>query len=225
VVAKTQIPNAERRSGRSHQAVLHATVELCREVGYGALTIDGIATRAGVGKQTIYRWWPSKGAVVLDAFMNTIATHIAFPETGDSLQDIRIWLRSVARLMASPQMGPHLAGLIGAKQSDPALAQAFDQQVHQPIRTLLNERIQRAQHTGQLRSQDPEVIADLIVGPLWFRLLISGKPADPDYLDSALDALLAGLTPYSPPGPALQDRTDRPAPIAYETLHPTPRVA
>jgi AcrR family transcriptional regulator len=195
VVTKTQIPNAQRRSGRSHQAVLHATVELCREVGYGALTIDGIAARAGVGKQTIYRWWPSKGAVVLDAFMKTIAPDITFPDTGDSLQDIRRWLRSVASVMASPQMGPHLAGLIGAKQSDPALAQAFDQQVHQPIRTVLNERIQRAQHTGQLRPLDPDVAADLIVGPFWFRLLLAGKPADPNYIDTVLDALLAGLTP------------------------------
>jgi AcrR family transcriptional regulator len=194
-VAKTQTPNVERRSGRSHQAVLHAAVDLCRELGYGALTIEGIAARAGVGKQTIYRWWPSKGAVVLDAFMTTIAADITFPETGDSLEEIRIWLRSVARVLASPQMGPHLAGLVGAKQSDPALAQAFNQQVHAPVRAALTERIRRAQLTGQLRSLDPEIVADLIVGPMWFRLLLSGKPADPQHIETVLDALLAGLTP------------------------------
>jgi AcrR family transcriptional regulator len=194
-VAKTQTPNAERRSGRSHQAVLHAAVDLCRELGYGTLTIEGIAARAGVGKQTIYRWWPSKGAVVLDAFMTTIAADITFPETGDSLEEIRIWLRSVARVLASPQMGPHPAGLVGAKQSDPALAQAFNQQVHAPVRAALTERIRRAQLTGQLRSLDPEIVADLIVSPMWFRLLLSGKPADPDHIGTVLDALLAGLTP------------------------------
>jgi AcrR family transcriptional regulator len=194
-VAKAQIPNVERRSGRSHQAVLHAAVDLCREVGYGALTIEGIAARARVGKQTIYRWWPSKGAVVLDAFMKTIAADITFPETGDSLEDIRIWIRSVARVLASPAMGPHLAGLVGAKQSDQALAQAFDQQVYQPTRAVLKARIQRAQHNGQLRPLDPEIIADLIASPMWFRLLLSGKPADPDHIETLLHALLTGLKP------------------------------
>jgi AcrR family transcriptional regulator len=194
-MTRTQAPNAQRRSGRSHRAVLHATVELCREVGYGAVTVDGIAARAGVGKQTIYRWWPSKGSVVLDAFMETIADQVAFPETGDSLQEIRMWLQSVARLVASPQMGPHLAGLIGAKQSDAALAEAFDQQVYRPIRTALIERIRRAQHNGQLRPLDPEVIADLVVGPVWFRLLLSGEPADPERIDATLNTLITGLRP------------------------------
>jgi AcrR family transcriptional regulator len=194
-MTKTQMPNAERRSGRSQRAVLDATVELCREIGYGALTIDGIASRAGVGKQTIYRWWPSKGSVVLDAFMETIAAQIVFPDTGDSLQEIRLWLESVARLVASPQMGPHLAGLIGAKQSDAALAEAFDQQVYQRIRAALTERIRHAQQMGQLRSLDPEMIADLIVGPVWFQLLIAGRPADPASVGPTLDALIAGLRP------------------------------
>jgi hypothetical protein len=133
--------------------------------------------------------------VVLDAFMETIAAQIAFPETGDSLQDIRLWLESVARLVASPQMGPHLAGLIGAKQSDAALAEAFDHQVYQRVRTALTERIRRAQQTGQLRSLDPDLIADLIVGPVWFRLLLAGRPADPESVGPTLDALIAGLTP------------------------------
>jgi AcrR family transcriptional regulator len=194
-VVKNQAPKAERRSDRSHQAVLHAAVELCREVGYGALTIDGIAARAGVGKQTIYRWWPSKGAVVLDAFMTTIATEIAFSDTGDSIEEIRGWLRSVADLLADPQMGPHLAGLVGAKQSETALAHAFEQQVFQPARDALKQRIRRAQVAGELRPLDPEMIADLIVGPVWFRLLLSAEPADPDYIQSAFEALLTGLTP------------------------------
>jgi AcrR family transcriptional regulator len=195
LMTKNQIPNADRRSGRSHEAVLRTAVDLCREVGYGALTIDGIAARAGVGKQTIYRWWPSKGAVVLDAFMKTIAGEIAFPDTGDSLADIRTWLRSVGTLLASPQMGPHLAGMVGAKQFDPALVNAFHEQVYQPMRGALRERIERAQLAGQLRPLDPEVVADLIVGPLWFRLLLTPRPADPGYLDAALDALLIGLRP------------------------------
>jgi AcrR family transcriptional regulator len=194
-MAKTQLPNAERRSGRSHQAVLQAAVEVCRELGYGALTIEGIAARAGVGKQTIYRWWPSKGAMVLDAFMKTIAADVTFPETGDSIEEVRIWLRSVARVLASPHMGPHLAGLVGAKQSDPALSEAFNQQVYEPVRVALKERIHRAQLTGQLRSMDPDAIADLIVAPVWFRLLLGGQPADPDYIETMLNALLAGLAP------------------------------
>jgi AcrR family transcriptional regulator len=195
----TQTPNSGRRSGRSHSAVLQAAVELCREDGYGALTIEGIAARAGVGKQTIYRWWPSKGAVVLDAFMATIAADVTMPETGDHIADIRTWLRSVARLLGGSELGPHLAGLIGAKQSDPALAQAFHQQVYEPIRTVLKERIRLAQTAGQLRPEDPEIIADLIAAPMWFRLLLDGKPATPDYAAKVLDVVFTSLHPDQRP--------------------------
>jgi AcrR family transcriptional regulator len=191
----TQTPNAGRRSGRSHSAVLQAAVELCREDGYGALTIEGIASRAGVGKQTIYRWWPSKGAVVLDAFMAIIAADVAIPTTGDHLADIRDWLHSVARLLGGSELGPHLAGLVGAKQSDPALAQAFHERVYEPIRGALKERIRLAQAAGQLREVDPEIIADLVAGPVWFRLLIDGKPASPHYATEVLDIVFAGLRP------------------------------
>lgn len=188
-------PNLERRSGRSHQAILRAAGDLFRERGYSALTMEGIAAHAGVGKQTIYRWWPSKGAVVLDAVQQTIVEQIGFPDLGDALAEIRQWQRSVAAVLASPEVGPQLAALVGAQQSDPALAQAFHERIFVPTRDVLRARIERAQQAGQIRRVDPDVVADLLMGPVWFRLLVSREPALPRRVDAMIDALLDGLRP------------------------------
>ncbi len=190
-----QGPKVERRNPRSQQAILEAAVGLCREQGYATVTVEGIAARAGVGKQTIYRWWPSKGAVVLDSLLDTIHAQITFPDLGDSLVEIRHWLHSVGALLSSPDTGRPLAELIGAQQSDPALAELFRERVFLPIRSAMRERIESAQRAGQLTKLDPDIMADLLGGPIWFRLLVAGAPANPERVDAFLDAALAGLRP------------------------------
>jgi AcrR family transcriptional regulator len=99
-------------------------LSLCRERGYSKVTIDAIAARAGVGKQTIYRWWPSKGAVVLDT-LEGVAARIPTDDTGDMLTDMRTRLAQVVDLYADDSFGPLLASLIGDAQHDPSLLADF----------------------------------------------------------------------------------------------------
>ena len=95
-----------RRRDSSHRAILAATRDLVREHGYAALTIEGVAARAGVGKQTIYRWWPSKGAVAIEAFLDEVQTAIEFPDSGDLRRDLAALLASVAALLSDPAWVP-----------------------------------------------------------------------------------------------------------------------
>src|SRR5918997_475597 len=114
-------PNPERRSERSRRAILQATLELCREVGYDQMTIEAIARRAGVGKQTIYRWWPSKGVVAFDAIEASIGRALDFPDTGDVVTDLRKQMTGLAGLLADEAFAAPYAGLISAARSEPDL--------------------------------------------------------------------------------------------------------
>src|SRR4051812_8481063 len=126
-MGEAKTPEASRRSERSRQAILTAAVELVGEVGYARLTIEAIAARAGVGKQTIYRWWPSKGAVVLDAFvaLGGSSEPAALPDTGDLEADLRTVLRATVQELTDPRFELPSRALTAESQSDPALAQQF----------------------------------------------------------------------------------------------------
>src|SRR5712664_3982870 len=99
-----------RRSIRSHQAILAATTQLLAEVGYTALTIEGVATRAGVGKATVYRWWPSKGALVIEA-MNTALTMPSLPDSGDVRQDLLALVQGMVQIFANSPEGAVIPAL------------------------------------------------------------------------------------------------------------------
>lgn len=186
----------QRRSAQARRAILEAALAICRESGYAALTIEGVAARAGVGKQTIYRWWPSKGTVVLEAFMDVFGPAVEAPLDGADLGGLTEMLRRTAELLSHPTLGPMLADLVGAKQHDKALAAEFRAQIFAPIRAGTAERIRRAQDAGEIRPElDPDLVADLLFGPLWFRLLVLGSAPEPDYADTAVRSLLAGLAP------------------------------
>jgi hypothetical protein len=121
--------------------------------------------------------------------MERIATELSFPQTGDHLEDLRGWLHSVARVLAEPGLGPLIAGVVGAAQYDQALAEEFHQRVYVPTRETTVGQIQRIQDEGRLPAIAPDVLADLITGPLWFRLLVAGDPPSPDYVDTVLTAV------------------------------------
>ena len=94
------MPNPERRSDRARKAILAAALELSRDPGFEATSVEAIARRAGVGKQTIYRWWPSKGAVVLEALNEQAGATLAFPDTGDVVADLRTQMSDVAKILS-----------------------------------------------------------------------------------------------------------------------------
>src|SRR5262245_20137063 len=162
-------PNPHRRSARAQAAILHAAHELCQQQGYARLTIEGIAARAGVGKQTIYRWWPSNGAVLLDVLVGQILARLDAAGTGSPLEDLRARARATAGVLADPALGPPTAGLLGDAQHDPALARELHQRLVAPARAQHRDLIRAAQRRGELPpGTDPDLIADALFAPLWF---------------------------------------------------------
>lgn len=186
-------PRASRRRESSRTAILGAALELLREQGYAAVTVEGIAARAGAGKQTIYRWWPSKGAVVFEALLDALRVDLRFEDTGDLQADLTTQVAALARIFTSPD-GRHLASLIGGAQSDEDLARAMVRNWLLPRRQVAKEFLRRAQDRGQLRRDlDVEVAVDVIYAGLYYRLLLRYVPLNEDYATAVVDAVLHGL--------------------------------
>ena len=115
-------PDERRRSERARGAILTATAELFRTVGYDKMSIEGIAAAAGVGKQTIYRWWPSKAAVVLDVWAPDVEPRVEFPDTGDLAADLKTQIASIIDLAHDPLFGPSFLAVLADAQRDERIA-------------------------------------------------------------------------------------------------------
>lgn len=152
--------------------------------------MEAIATRAQVGKPTLYRWWSSKGALYLDAITELTGPYFLVPDTGDLAADLRTWIHTVAKVFADDALGGLLAGVVGSAQHDPELAGILHEQVHIPLSGRNRERIRAAQESGQVVGFDPYLLEDMLVAPLWYRLLITGQPITPQYADTVLNAVL-----------------------------------
>src|SRR5207248_3469988 len=178
------------------RAILDAAFELWLELGHTRLTIEAIAARAGVGKQTIYRWWPSKSAVVLDAFLEAAEVENAFPTTDDLASDLKGQIKTVIKTLNDPRLGPQLRSLIAESQHDEAIAEEVHKRLIAPRYALVYERLRRAQERGQLRGDvDVKIAAELFYAPIWHRALLHTAPLTPDQADKVVEAALAGLAP------------------------------
>ncbi|WP_227979271.1 TetR/AcrR family transcriptional regulator [Nocardia spumae] len=178
------------RSERSRRAVLAAARDLLTDRGLPGLSVDEIASRAGVSKNTIYRWWPTKAAVLMDAFTDAFAARMTVPAEGDALTRLRTTVRRVASLMSDPDARRPFVALVAAAQHDPELAAALRERFIAGRRAEVNEVLSAAIAGGRLPSDfDAEAAVDLIYGALYYRLLISGAPLGPDYADRVLTAM------------------------------------
>ena len=187
-------PDPARRNEHSRRAILAAAISLISELGYDRVSIEAIAKRAGVGKQTIYRWWPSKGAVALEALGESLATVTDFPDSGDIVEDLRTQMKGVTQLLGSTDVGRVYQGLLAAAQCDPALSRAHLDQIIEPATVAGHARIARAQDRGELRTDaDPQEIIDLLYGAIYYRLLLHTRPLAPEQIDAALDIAFKGL--------------------------------
>jgi AcrR family transcriptional regulator len=184
------------RSEAARAAILRATVELLQTKGFRALSVDAIAARAGVGKATIYRWWPNKAAVVMDAFLADTAPEMPFPDTGSTREDLRRQMRSVIRLFNTPTVRGPFVALIGASQHDPTLAAALRERFVASRRAAAGDVLRRGVERGELRPDlDIEVAMDALYGALYYRLLVSGQRLTPRYADVLLDQIYPALAP------------------------------
>ncbi|WP_079144423.1 TetR/AcrR family transcriptional regulator [Streptomyces agglomeratus] len=197
-------PDSTRRSERSRRAIYEAALSLVGEVGYPRTTIEGIAARAGVGKQTIYRWWPSKAAVLLEAFIDlgeqaaraagTEAGDYAIPDTGDLAADLRTVLRATVDELVDPKYEAPSRALAAAGVVDPQLGAEFVEKLLEPQLQLYVERLRAAQETGDVRAGiDPRIALELLVAPLAHRWLLRTLPLTHAYADAIVDYALGGL--------------------------------
>jgi AcrR family transcriptional regulator len=197
----TELSSSERgrrRSERSHEAIIAATQELLVERGYRELTIEGVAARAGVGKQTIYRWWPSRAALVLEAYLAGSEAITPPADSGSTRQDIRALLVWLANVLAQPIGGRVVAGLIADLQHDPVLAEGFQRDVVPARRRAMLAALERARKRGDIRPDaDLALAVDALHGAVFYRLLLSGAPLDEEFAARLADQVLAGLAPRS----------------------------
>lgn len=178
------------RCAITHQAILDSANELLEEIGFSNMSIEGIATRAGVGKATIYRRWPNKASVVMDAFLAATAKEVAFPHSGSAREDIRRQMRSVVKVLNGAR-GRTIATLIGVVQSDNELAEAFRTRFVAVRRGEGKAVLHRGITNGEFKpDMDLESVLDCLYGPLYFRLLIGHEKPSCKYSDQLVDLVL-----------------------------------
>jgi AcrR family transcriptional regulator len=188
-------PDPARRSDRAHRAILEATGQLIQEQGFAATSIDQIAQRAGVGKQTIYRWWPNKAAVVL-AYAQQATRRVPEPDTGSLRGDLRTLAADLCRMLGDTPGGRVCVELIGAAQVDPAFATAFRETFSSGRRATVLAALRRGQERGEVRADvDLEAATDMLYGPIWYRRLVSQAPLTKAFAHELADAVVSAVSP------------------------------
>jgi AcrR family transcriptional regulator len=179
------------RSEEAHQAILDATLELLAEVGFSALTVEGVAQRAGVGKATIYRRWPSKLPLVVEAFGGL--PRFEDVDTGDLAGDLKAMLRSYLQVFNDTPLATILPSLAGERAHNEALSEVFDPVLkgrRRPLIAVLERGVARGELAADL---DLELAADLVVGPIAVKLFFTGGKLSPRMVGPMVDLALAGL--------------------------------
>ena len=161
------------RSTTCKDAILDATVELLERDRYADVTIEGIAARAGVGKQTIYKWWGSKARLAMEAYAARTLVRIPEPDTGSVEEDLVTLLTAGCLFLSTGKNGSTLAGLLAEAQSNPELALAFRETYLVARRETASRAILRGVARGELPDDlDVGLLVDMIHAPLWYRLLV-----------------------------------------------------
>jgi len=198
-------PRGRPRSQEADRAILAATAELLAQRGLAAMSIEEVAARAGVGKTTVYRRWPSKGLLALDAFVASFREEQAQPDTGTLRGDMLAALHAWVRAVTQTPMGPMLTGLIAEAQHDPELRGAWRDRVLEPLREQNRSMLDRAIARGEIEpSVDREVVLDLFFGAAEHRLLLGHLPMTGEFIAEVVDVILDGVA-----RPGRPDRSGR----------------
>jgi AcrR family transcriptional regulator len=198
----TDVTVRVRRRGRPRRAavrraIVDAALELLAERGFQAATMDAIAARAGVGKNTIYRRWSSKEELIADAIQD-LTSELDVQEEGEIYDQLLARIRDFTRVFADPLVGRLLPGLLGELERNPAFAAAYAERIVTPRYERIIELLRQAVARGELDERaDPEVIADLLIGPPLLRLRFPfGLPNLPErYPEELLETIWRGIAP------------------------------
>jgi AcrR family transcriptional regulator len=187
------------RSDAARSAILLAAYEILREGGFAVFTVEGVAARAGAGKATIYRWWRSKGALAIEAFLVAIVPRIeAVSPSNSAITDLRKQVHVAADIYRG-RAGILLRELIALGQADSETSKLLRANFLEPRREAALRTLRRALDAGELRGDvDIEVLADALWGPIFHRLLVSYMPFERRFVDQLLDLVLAGAAAQPP---------------------------
>ena len=184
------------RDARADRAILEATLELAGSVGLGALTMDAVATRAGVSKATIYRRWCSKEALVLDAWMGCFPVE-EVPDTGSLKGDLIANARVLRDAVSTGTFSRVLPQMVAAARVNEELAEVYRDFVAQR-RARTRVALERAVVRGELTAGvDLELVQDLLTGPVFYRALMSGEPSSDELIAAVVDIVVAGVVQTS----------------------------
>jgi AcrR family transcriptional regulator len=176
-------PTTPRRGGRqrsseTEQVILQVTRELLVECGVQGLTIEKVAARAGVAKTTIYRRWRDKDELALAVVLDMVEQVVKLPELGDTRAELLAFVNAAVNVLGSTLMGRVMQGLVSDLATDPELAQAFRDRVVSVRDGEVERLVERGIARGDLRPDtDPETAHELLIGPVYYRLLLSGRTA------------------------------------------------
>lgn len=188
---------SDRRPGRPRDArvdvaVAEAAREVLREHGFGGATVEAIAARAGVGKAAIYRRWKSREELLVDVSSADIPD-IPCPDTGSLRGDLLDVFTQLAKQVATSETASYLGDIIAEAARNPVMAEHFAATLERR-RSMCGEAVHRAADRGDLRDGiDPELVIELVSGPIFYRKLFTATPADDAYVERVVDAVLRGV--------------------------------
>jgi AcrR family transcriptional regulator len=179
-----------KRSEESRLAILAAAIELIGDVGYAGLTVEGIAARSGAGKQTIYRWWPSKADVLLDALATKADMYVPIPDERSYAADLRAFLVASFALGRDQRVADALRALMAHAQIDADFGERFRAGFLRRRRDALGIIVERAQARGDLPPvPSAATVADIVFGVIWYRMLATRQPPDQELIDELVSTL------------------------------------
>jgi AcrR family transcriptional regulator len=185
-------PRGRPRGDEARIAILEAAYALLEEGGLAGFTIEGVAARSGAAKTTIYRWWPSREALAVAAFLAAAGPRIAFPRTSSAADDIRAQMRRLA-VVYRGKTGRVVRDLIAAGHGDPGAAAAFVEGYVRPRREAVREVLQRGIEAGEFRAGlDLEGAIDALYGPVFYRLLVGHGPLTQAWTERVAEIVLDG---------------------------------
>jgi AcrR family transcriptional regulator len=183
------------RSTECHGAILDSVLQMMQKNGYNAVTIEGVARHAGVGKQTIYRWWGSRAELILDAFANHAADLVPTPDRGSLREDLDTFMNAgFQRLFRD--YGEILRGLMADAALDPDFAKILREAFILKRRKATMEILRRGIERGEIAADaDLDLMTDMLFGPVWFRLLVQHAKLDTAFAKQLVGAVIGAFAP------------------------------
>lgn len=195
-----------RRGAARTRELLDVTLDLAAEVGYAGLSVEAVARRAGVGKHTIYRRWPSIAALLLDALSLVWVNDLDYHRADDVRADLREQFLRSSHALSSPPIGPVYRAVIAEAQADPELRATLHERFLATVEQRTLDRITLAQRTGELvPDADLAYPAEVLCGTLYYRWLLTPRPIDEQAIDGLIDMFMAAYGVRGQGGPAADE--------------------